>query len=287
VAPFAGWNGGFMDIVGPLFVWELPWRPPDLRHFIRTAEFRELQSAAASWIELQFAHIQAEATWLDPAGRLVSDYCTVFGTRCRRSWDISTILGVGLWPVAWVRCQRQVAVVYGFDGAIASQILGLVRVMERAGWQPYLQTRRGMVDPVPIRSITGHNGAAIGHWAGPHPRQENREPPQFAVVGPRERSSQVCQVHVAWATRTDPGHTVLHPVFPPPHDAQTRERRGFYQPVEFSGMALPADIGEFAASAFERHEHAVGLMIELGYYENRATTTRPHALRKRLVPKLW
>jgi hypothetical protein len=276
-----------MDIAGPFFSWEFPWRPPDLRRFTRTAQFRELQSAAANWIELQFAHIQAEATWLAPASRLVSDYCVVFGTRCRRSWNIGTMLQVGFWPAAWVRCQRQVAVAYGFDGAIASQLLDLMRVLERAGWQPCIQTRRGMVDPTPIRSITGHDGAAIGHWVVPHRQHDNSEPPQFVVTGPGESGMRVCGIHVVWATRTEPGHAVLGPVLPPPLDAPTRERKGSYQPVEFSGAPLPADIGEFAASAFEHHEHAVGVMIELGYYENRATTTRPHRLPKRLLPKLW
>jgi hypothetical protein len=80
-----------MGIAGPIFSWEFPWRSPDLARFTRTAQFRELQSAAASWIELQFARIQDETTWLAPASKMVSDYCIISGIRFRRSWTIGMI----------------------------------------------------------------------------------------------------------------------------------------------------------------------------------------------------
>jgi hypothetical protein len=118
----------------------------------RTAQFRELRSAAAGWIDLQFAHIEAEAPDLVRADRLGSDYGTFSGT----------------------------------------------------------------------------------------PRQ------QLA-----------------------PGRTAG------------------YQPLEFSGALPPVAVSEFAAYAPQRHEHAVAVMIELKYYDNRKTATRPHRLPKRLRPKFW
>jgi hypothetical protein len=277
-------DGDFVGFAGPVFSWNFPWRPADLRRFARTAQFRELQSAARNWIELQFGRVEAEAAWLAPAARLVSDYSTISATSCRRTMDIGKILAVRFGTAASVRCQRQVAVVYGFDGAMADQILDLMRVLERAGWQPCLQTRRHMVDPKPIRSIPGHDGAAIGHWTGDK-QHDDTEPPQLMLIGPRESGGAPCRVHVVWTTRTHPAHTTLDPVWPPPHAA--RQPTASYYPLEFSGALLPADISEFAAPALERHEHAVALMIELGYYVNRETTTGPHGLPKRLMPKLW
>lgn len=105
------------------------------------------------------------------------------------------------------------------------------------------------------------------------------------LIGPRESGGAPCRVHVVWTTRTHPAHTTLDPVWPPPHAA--RQPTASHQPLEFSGALLPADISEFAAPALERHEHAVALMIELGYYVNRETTTDSHRLPKRLMPKLW
>lgn len=78
--------------IGPLFKWNLPWRHPDLRRFTRAAQFCELHSAAETWIEQQFARVQAEAAWLAPADRLVSDYGTISGRPCRSSWDIGGLL---------------------------------------------------------------------------------------------------------------------------------------------------------------------------------------------------
>lgn len=275
-------DGDFVvDFTGPFFEWNFPWRPPDLRRFARTPQVGGLRSAADNWIELKFARIQAEASWLAPAAaRLVNEYCVITGTNHRRSVDIGSLLGVGFGTAACVRCERQVAVAYGFDGAPADRILDLMRILEQEGWQPRLQTRRHMTDPqFPIRWVPGHSGAAIGNWHG------DSEPPGFAVVGPRESAALPCRVHVVWTTRSHPSHTTLDPVFPPRYGP--REVTPSYLPLEFSGAVLPTDISEFAAPALEQHEHAVAVMIELGYYENRRTAERLHRVPRRLKPKLW
>jgi hypothetical protein len=107
-----------MGPIGPLFSLDFPWRPPDLRRFARTAQFRGLRSGAATWIGQQFALLQAGAAWLDPAGSLVSDYGIVCGTSRRRARDLGGALRFRFGVCAQVRYQRQVAVAYGFDGAL-------------------------------------------------------------------------------------------------------------------------------------------------------------------------
>jgi hypothetical protein len=64
-----------MGFVGPFFSWNVPWRSPDLRRFARTAQFRELQSAAGTWIELlrepRDDHTPAPPAWTAHAEAVV------------------------------------------------------------------------------------------------------------------------------------------------------------------------------------------------------------------------
>lgn len=274
-----------MGPIGPLFRMDFPWRPPDLRRFARTAQFRGLRSDAAAWIGQQFALLQTGAAWLDPAGSLVSDYGIVCGTSCLLARDLGGVLRFRFGVCAQVRCQRQVAVAYGFDGALDERIAGLMQVLEQAGWeQPSPQTRPHMTGPAPVRPVPGRTGAAITSWGTPR-GEHHGGPPQLVVDRRNVAGGAPCRVHVVWTTRARPADITLDAVWPPPRAA--RERTASYQPLEFSGPLLPAGIGEFAAPALREHEHAVAVMIELGYYVNRETATRPHRLPKRLMPRLW
>jgi hypothetical protein len=264
-------------------VWRLhgPWRRPDLDRFAQTASFRELRSAAADWIDLQFADLEAEAAGLVRADRSVSDYGTIFGTSYRREIRLLANLRWCLGPAAWVRYQRQVAVAYGFDGGLPDQILDVVRILERAGWQPHLQTSRGGVDLTPIRSVPPGSGAALAPWEPP--RGHGGGPPQLVLGRPGEPTTALCQASLIWATRGEPSRLTVDPVLPA-HQQRAGGRTTGYQPLEFSGALLPAVVSEFAAAALERHRHAVAVLIELEYYENRTTSTRPHRLPRRLRP---
>jgi hypothetical protein len=193
-------------------VWRLhgPWRRPDLGRFAQTASFRELRSAAAGWIDLQFADLEAEAAGLVRADRSVSDYGTIFGTSYRREIRLLANLRWCLGPAAWVRYQRQVAVAYGFDSPLPDQILDVVRILERAGWQPHLQTSRGGVDLTPIRSVPPGGGAALAPWEPPPGHSGG--PPQLVLGRPGEATTALCQASVVWAARrAQSAHPGPHP----------------------------------------------------------------------------
>jgi len=240
-----------MGPMGPLFSRDFPWRPPDLRRFAaRTAQFRGLRSDAATWIGRQFALLQAGTAWLDPDGGLVADYGIVCGTSCLRARDLGGVLRFRFGVCAQVRYQRQVAVAYGFDGALDDRIAGLLQVLEQVGWErPSAQTRPHMTGPAPVRPGPERGGAAIADWGTPRGEHDGG-PPQLVVDRRNLAGGAPCRVHVVWTTRARSADITLDAVWPPPRAA--RERTASYQPLEFSGPLLPAGISEFAEPALRR-----------------------------------
>jgi hypothetical protein len=275
-----------MGLATPLFNWNFPWRPPDLCRFTRTSQFRELRSAAGAWIEQEFARIQAEAPWLIPANRLVSDYGTVFGWPCRSSWD-GGLWGVRFGVSANIRFQRQVAVAYGFDDAVADQIPRLVKVLQQGGWErPRLWLDRPLTSPIPVLWVPEPSGDVVAHWQVPPRRDDLAQPPLIVIPGPHTSGWPPCQTHMVWTTRDQPARITLDPAFPPDPRAP-RRRKANYQPLEFRGARPTASVAQFARPALEQHENAVAIMIELGYYVNQETATPAHQLPKKLIPALW
>ncbi|MBS2962580.1 hypothetical protein KGA66_05945 [Actinocrinis puniceicyclus] len=265
-----------MGFQGPLLNWELPWRPPDLPRFVRTAQFHELHAAAEDWIEDQFACIGGGDA-LFPAARLVSDFGVLTGTNSRRQWDIG-ILRIRSGVFAMMSFQRQVAVAYGFDGSAGDRVFELAKSLASAGWNLSLHRNRHAIHPGPITSVREPVGAASGGWHGPG------GPPHLHHPELPPKSSAHCLIRVVWTSRTEPGPVMLD-VTIPPHPAGRKPAT--FLPVEMDGPVPPIDISAFAASAFEWYENAVTVLIEVFYYGVLPGTTRPRDVPRRLVPKLW
>jgi hypothetical protein len=265
-----------MGFRGPLINWELPWRPPDLPRFVRTAQFRELHAAAEDWVEEQFDRIGGDAGLL-PAARLVSDFGMLTGTNSRRQRDIG-MLRIRSGVFATVSFQRQVAVAYGFEGSASDRIFELVKSLEDAGWDLSLHRGRHAIEPGLISSIRDPIGVASGGWHGPGNVPHVQQP----TLSPQ--SPAHCQMRVVWASRTrqDPVMLdVVHPAHPGTRNSST------YLPLEMSGTVPPVEMGTFAAPAFGRYESAVAVLIELLYYRVLPGATRPLDVPRRLAPKLW
>ncbi|MBR7828198.1 hypothetical protein KDK95_17930 [Actinospica sp. MGRD01-02] len=264
-----------MGVRGPLLNWELPWRPPDLPRFARTAQFRDLHAAAEGWIEDQFESIGGGGA-LVPAARLVSDFGALTGTNSRRQRDIG-ILRIRSGVFATMSFQRQVAVAYGLDGPVGDRVLDLVKALESAGWNLSLHNSRHAIDPGPISAIRDPVGAASGGWHGfggpPHLRQPAADP----------TGSANCLIRVVWTSRTEQSPIVVDVVRPAHPEIRTPSA---YLPLEMNGPVPPVDIRAFAAPAFEWHESAVAVLIEVFYYRILPGATRPRDVPRRFALKL-
>ena len=120
-----GWLAGAAAAAGLATVMLWPRRLPDLARFVRGAEFGQFQSAAAVWVDQNFALTERSAPWLDPAGRQVLDRCqTGTGSRALR---------IPPDPPS-VTCSREVTVVYGLDGLLQDRLTELAAAIGAAGW---------------------------------------------------------------------------------------------------------------------------------------------------------
>ena len=265
-----------MGFQGPLFNWELPWRPPDLPRFVRTTQFRELHAAAEDWIEEQFDRIGGNGA-LFPTARLVSDFGALTGTNSRWQRDIG-ILRIRSGVFAAMSFQRQVAVAYGFDDSASDRVFELVKSLESAGWSLSLHHSQHAIDPGPISSIREPIGVASGGWHVPGGPPHLRQPAADPI------SSTNCLIQVVWTSRTEQSPIMLdvaHPAHP------EIRRLSEYLPLEMSGTVPPVDISTFAAPAFEWYENAVAVLIEVLYYRVLPGATRPRDVPRRPALKLW
>ena len=139
---------------------------PNLGRFTRSAGFGQLQTAAAAWVGQNFELIENGAPWLDRAGCWVLD-------RCETGLD-SRPLVIPRDPPRLL-CTREVTVVYGLDGSLASRLADLAAVLGTMGWGD----RRGDTT-VPLRDLgrrgpsaavtysSEYHGQAVGLIAGGH-----------------------------------------------------------------------------------------------------------------------
>jgi hypothetical protein len=271
-----------MGFSGPLFTWNLPWWPPNLERLARTRRFRENRSAAEGWIERQFAPLRA-APWLDQAAAYVYDYGTSMpGQGARWHLRFGNLMRLNGGVYARPQFYRHVAVVFGFDGDLPRQILDVIGLVEQSGWQLRLRNSRHMTtDPQwPIGAIAESNGAALGLWVGPE------KPPCLAQGG----ELKPCSTHVVWTSRDIPDpHPAYTTMKTPPYilGRNVPEKPTWSDlPLKFSGPQPPVEIGDFAASALESHEHAVAVLVELTYFVC-WPTERPRGIPRRLIPRPW
>ena len=235
-----------------------PRRVPALARFIRTAEFRELQSAAAAWADQNFELIEARAPWLDRVGCWVFDRCD---TRLE-------VVNFSVRPPS-LGCIREVCVVYGVDGGLQTRRTELANVLIPAGWGDDRFYSQDF--PVSIPEFWGIS------WSAGH---RSQLPAILQTTPPHHTHPMSLHMRIAWVSRGQPAEDLSASLGsgnrPPTATA-------IYRPVDISGT----DFMLTARQALTRHEHAIALKMVLYYYGNSNVNARPHRVRKRLVPAWW
>jgi hypothetical protein len=259
-----GWPAGLAVAALMAAIMRSPRRVPDLGRFTRGAEFGQLQSAAAAWADRNFELIEAGAPWLDRVGCRVLDRC--------ETGLVTHPLSIPRDPPS-VTCSREITVVYGVDGSLGRRLAELAAVLGAAGWG-----ERQADTTVPLRDL------------------DRREPPEWsvdwsAVAGFRlpallETMPPVrrfplkrwLDMGIGWVSRGQPADLVTTTAGGRPGDP--RAATATYQPVEIGG----AEVTGLASQALARHQHAIGIRIQICYYLNANVNARPGRLRKRLLP---
>jgi hypothetical protein len=210
----------------------------------------------------------------------VSDFGVLTGTQHKGHRDIGKFLRVHFGTFATLDFPRQVAVAYGFDGAVSVRISTLIEGLDARGWNLHENLIRSTGRTRGLASepeIAIPNGAASSRWGGPGepPHLDNRPLTDPARPAP-------CFLHMAWVAPPIPSQSTLR-VARAPHPGT--HAPGSYLPMEMSGAVPPVDLAAFAAPAFERHEHAVVVLIELSYFLTLPGGTRPRDVPRRLMPR--
>jgi hypothetical protein len=232
-----------------------PRRVPDLARFARSAEFGELQRAAAAWLDQNRELIDRSTPWLDRIGAQVFD-------RCETSLETRGLKFPRDPP--GLTCSRNLTIVYGLDGSLSGPLAELVAVVRAAGWGDTVFTRPDPGDKPPIWGGSWSPGAGI-----PLPSVLQTMPPQhrFPLEG-------FLHMRVGWVSRGEWLGQMSLPSAGPLAATAT------YRPVEISGT----DPEELAGQALAQHEHAIAISIEVPYYVDANVNAKPGRLRKRLLP---
>jgi hypothetical protein len=265
-----------------------PRRVPDLARFTGGRRFTRLHAAWAGWLDDNFRVIEDGAPWLDRAGAWVFDRChtSAPGTRGRPLEFVALPR-----PPVEVRCERDVTVVYGFDGRLSARLSVLGEALAAAGWReggtvvslPELSARSGRGElPLDVH-LDWSPLPGIGLAPGQSPTGESY------TVG-----DGWVEMGIGWISREESAAELRTFRFGQPGDrgrtANLEEARQLgwpadltaaniiYQPVEVS----PAGLDELAARAVARHEYAIAIRITGHYYPN--AEARDERLPRRLRP---
>lgn len=240
-------------------------RVPDLARFTRSAEFGELQSAAAAWAGRNFELIEGGAPWLDRVGYWALD-------RCQTGLD-SRPFSIPPDPAS-VTCSREIIVVYGLDDRLDGRLAELAAVLGAAGWGDRdgdstvpmrdLDQREPPVWPVDWSPVEGFSLPAVLETMPPYRR--------FPL-------KRWLDMGIGWVSRGKPAELVTTTAGGRP-GGDPHAATPVYQPVEVGG----ADVGDLAGQALARHQHAIAIRIKIDYYLNTNVNARPGRLRKRLLP---
>lgn len=253
-----------VDYVG-LFRAEIPARVPDLKRFTQRAEFRDLHSAAAEWMDSHFQLIEREAPWLSRTERTVTDYC-ITAKNFRRS--IGEGIKLFFQAAPRVTCQRRVVIAYGFAGSLPSRLADLTGALARVGWSA--------VDVTSVNRPAGR--ASSVRWES----VPGSAAPPLLQAKPADRALQPCAIGIAWSSQGQGQEQEIRR-YPHVNASDIRFATPLYQPVELTGDP-GLDSAPLANTALAANEHAVGIVMTLDYYVNSNTNARPHRLRKRLLP---
>jgi hypothetical protein len=173
-----------------------------------------------------------------------------------------------------VTCGREITVVYGADGSLEGRLAELAAVLGAAGWS---DRRRDTT--VPLRDLSQYGPP---RWSLDWSPVEGFSLPALLETMPPDRRIPLKgwpDMRIGWTTRGKPAGLVTATTL---GRGAPRTATATYQPVEVGGD----DVGDLAARALARHEHAVAIRIKIDYYLDMNVNVRPGRLRKRLLP-VW
>ena len=230
-----------------------PRRVPDLARFVRSAEFGQLQGAAAAWLDQAWELINAGTPWLDRVGGQVFDRCeTSLQTRA---------FSIPRDPPS-LTCERGITVVYGLDGSLGGRLAELAAVLRAAGWGNTRSTVPDLGRRPAIWGVSWSPGTGV-----PLPAMLETKPPEHRFP------LHPC-MRIGWVSRGEwLGQMSLSPAGPPAVTAT-------YRPVEIT----ETDPEQLAAQALTRHEHAIAISVQLPYYQNANVNAQPYRLRRKVLP---
>jgi hypothetical protein len=249
------WPAGMAVAALYVAVMASPRRVPDLARFIRSAEFGQLQGAAAAWLDQAWELIDAGTPWLDRVGGQVFDRCeTSLQTR---------VFSIPRDPPR-LTCKRGITVVYGLDGSLGGRLAELAAVLRAAGWGNTRSTGLDLGRKPAIWDVSWSPGTGV-----PLPAVLETMPPERRF--PLQR---FLHMRIGWASRGEwLGQMPLGPAGPPAPAAT-------YRPVEITGT----DPEQLAAQALTRHEHAIAISVQMPYYLNANVNAQPYRLRRKVLP---
>lgn len=256
----------------------IPRRQFNLPGLVASSEFLAIRSEYVAWQNRHFEVIEQGAPWLHLVGRDVHETCHGRVPRSRGLFDLSPR------PGPTVGCGRDVTAVYGFDGPETDRLHSLELAFPVSGWEIGRRDMTGSwadiddaalagpPDTLPLHhrwmayrdtNLTWRPSAAIGHPSygeGSPPWGDDRPP-----FVPRMRVSWLRAGEEITATR-DTNRT----------SSVTRN----HLPLENSDVQHP----ELLEEALRRHDYAMSVTMELSYYVNYSPRSRPHRVRRYLLP---
>jgi hypothetical protein len=253
-----------------LVTWFMPRRLPDLARFTASPQFGSCHAPAVEWAGRQFGLIQAGAPWLDLAGRWVDDYCQV---RIDKGVDFH-LAGIG------AECFRNLTAVYGADGALPARLSDLDRVLGAAGWGDFFSYGAAVI---PQGSLGSQQQPPVsGHW---QQAPGSVSSPAGLDTPPPAGERRLPGMRIGWTSRGQPAdpqwtldgrwHAGGTAVPSPPREASLYCHR-----VDCND----ADVDELASHALAAHEHAIVIVIAIGYYFN--PDLRRFPMPRRILPSV-
>jgi hypothetical protein len=247
------WPAGMAVAALYVAVMASPRRVPDLVRFTRSAEFGQLQGAAAAWLDQSWELIDAGAPWLDRVGGQVFDRCET--SLQTRAFSIPR-------DPPRLTCERGITVVYGLDGSLGGRLAELAAALPAAGWDTTRSTGPDLDRKPAIWGVSWSPGTGVPL------------PAVLETMPPEHRRPLHLHMRISWVSRGDwLGQMSAGQAGPPAATAT-------YRPVEITGT----DPEQLAAQALARHEHAIAISVLVPYYQNANVNAQPYRLRRKALP---
>jgi hypothetical protein len=256
----------------------IPRRQFNLPWLVGSSEFLAIRSEYVAWQDRHFEVIEQGAPWLHLIGRDVHETCSGGAPRSPALLDFSPRRGPG------VGCARHVAAVYGFDGPEAERLRSLELAFPAAGWETGTRGLTGSWADISDAVLSRAPDALPAHRRWMAYRYTNLRWRPSAVIGHPsygegappwgdDRPPFAPHMRVSWlgvgqeiTAMRDPNRT----------SNVTRNRL----PLENSSVQLP----ELLDEAMRQYDHAMSVTMDLTYYANASPRSRPHRVRRHLLP---